>query len=135
MPLDRKYPNDERFKLTFDNHPPLYVYWDSDGWWNVDTRYVTAELREYIEENFNDLFNLFHPDFSVSDIQLTEDELYGLFLLHVVITNDHDRPELILSYNDHRVAFQIPAKRIGIERTNCDAILDDFRRDSTSRSF
>lgn len=135
MPLDRKYPNDERFKLTFDNHPPLYVYWDSDGQWNVDTRYLTVELRGSIEQSFDALFNLYHPDFSPSDTELTRDDLYGLFLLHVVVTNDHDQPVLILSYNDHQVLYDIPANRIGIERTTCDGILDDFRRDSTSRSF
>lgn len=136
MPLDRKFPNNERFKISFDTHPPLYVFWDNDGRWNVDTRYITTELRTWLEENFEMLFNVYHPElFADEVVKPTEDDLYGLFLLHVVITNDVEKPAVILTYSDHSVYYEIPATRTRFMRTDCDAILDDFRRGSTSSSF
>jgi hypothetical protein len=135
MPLNRTFPNDRRFRVTFDSHIPVYVYIDNLGGWNVDTRYLTAELRGWLDEQFERLFNLHFPRLYVYHVLQAQHEFYAMHLLHVTLTKDTKNPSLVLTYYDKTASLAIPGRMSHGTMTDCDAILDDFNGNYPSPSF
>lgn len=134
MPFNRLFPTDKRHKMTFDNYPPVYVYIDTLGGWNVDTRYLAPELRTWLETSFETLFNQQFPELYPHHIVRAQREFYDMLLLHVVMIVDAGAPTIVLTYYDKQLFYAVPGRLSKGQLTNCDSILDDFIGGSMSPS-
>ena len=135
MPLNRKFPSDKRQKVIFDNHDPIYIFIDNLGGWNVDTRYLSTELRAWLEESFNELFNRQFPQLYAYQVLQAQHEFYAMHLLHVTVTKDTRSPSIVLAYYDMQMTRSIPGSMRRCIPVDCDTILDDFRGDYSTPSF
>ncbi|HET8884417.1 MAG TPA: hypothetical protein VFM68_03020 [Candidatus Saccharimonadales bacterium] len=111
----------------FSDHDPIYIYIDNLGGWNVDTRYITADLRQWIEAHFESLFDRQFPVLTVPDVLNAHSEFFSMFLLHVTLTKNPRNPTVVLTYYDMHETYPIRGHLTQGVPTTCDAILDDFR--------
>lgn len=129
MPLDRRFPKDDRFKVEFTDHPPIYVHLDNHGGWNVDTRLASVELREWICDSFQRLFEQRFPELYVRDLTgAFSDDILGMFVLHVTLIPDARQPRLVLRYYDQEEVYDIPGRITNGHTLNLDQILDELSK-------
>lgn len=129
MPLDRRFPKDHRFKVEFTNHPPVYIYLDNHGGWNVDTRLATAGLREWIYQSFQNLFEQRFPELYVHNLTgAYDDEILGIFVLHVTLIPDAQNPRIKLRYYDSEETFNVPGRITNGHSLHLDQILDELSK-------
>jgi hypothetical protein len=126
MPLDRSFPTQNRFRIRFTDHSPVYIYIDNLGGWNIDTQFITSDLRRWMEDSFQELFDRHFPILTVQDILEAKDEVHALFLLHVTLTKDTTHPEIVVTYYDQQRRYAIPGMIRGGQPLRRDDILDDF---------
>jgi hypothetical protein len=129
MPLDRRFPSEHRFKVEFSDHPPLYVFHDNHGGWNVDTRFLTPKLRNWIEDTFNSVFDDRFPELFVDSItNRDEDEILSIFILHVTLEPDVSNPRVVLRYYDDIREYPIPGRITTGYTLHRDQILDEITK-------
>jgi hypothetical protein len=92
-------------------------------------------LRQWLDKQFEILFNLHFPELYVYHVLQAQHEFYAMHLLHVTLTKNARHPSIVLTYYDRKAYYSIPSRMYRGAETDCDSILDDFNGDVSSPSF
>lgn len=131
-PLHRTFPSDFRYKVEFVSEhtdvfvPPIYLFIDNHSSLNVDTRYLTSNLRNAVADMFESMFNEHFSVLTVQKILEAADDPRAILTQYAQLTQETEQPGILVRYYDLTRTYQLNARRTRISRIHIDDIPRDI---------